>query len=277
MMIFAAVDAHYEIAVVRMEREAARRRRNTTREKRFKTRISLSRRMEAAPFDIGPENDTNLIADVVLSRITARHFKSRGVIPFSERNFEHERRRLTHAARHIEFPAGGLASRIGYELYSRAGVKLARVALALKPAAHSRPDIETVRRAIGVGIGGENRIVLARDHAPAEAHLRGGTRAVRKNSSVIGIAPHLFTVERYESAGGITWRRYEEFRNCSRRLFRRIYDHFQIERAALRSVSLVYGRFKFGEVLTLGVTRSGGAERAACIRIDEMVPEVERG
>ncbi len=171
-------DRHPELAVVRREDEAVRSRGRLLREQLLEPGVRLRRRVEAAPFNVRTEHEPHLVPHVALPALVARDEKPRRVASVGKRKHERERRGASHAARHEEVPARAAPRGIGREGRHALRVQLARVALALEPAARARPEVEPVGRHVRIRVRGEHRVVLARDGAPSDPHLRRRARSV---------------------------------------------------------------------------------------------------
>ena len=172
VVVCSVFHAHPECAVIRLEDESVFHLHGAAREKLLEPRIGLGRRVEAAPFDVGPEYQPHLIAYIQRPGALARDFEPRGILAGRERKLEDEQRLLAHAAGNGELPSCRPACGIGREFRLAMLVEFSRVALALQPAPGARPQIYAVARHRGAWIRRQNRIVLRPEFSPAHAHLR---------------------------------------------------------------------------------------------------------
>lgn len=238
--------------------------------------VRLRRRVEAAPFDVGAEDEPHLVVDVLLARVVALDLQLRRVRAGREADREAERRHPAHAARHVEIPRGEAARRIGREPDDAAAVELARVPFALEPRARARPQVEAVARAVRVGVGRQERVVLALDEPPADAQLARRARAVREDRAEFGMTAHLVAVQRELHLRARAARRHEEARMDAARTARLVDDHHEVERAARRAVALVVRRVEERRVAARRRARAVDAQRLARRGVDEAHAEMMR-
>ena len=272
VVIFAAIDGHGERLAVGREGKSAGRRHRALRKERVGSTVGLGCRVEAAPLDVGTKHETHLVADVARHCGDTFDRKRRRVRPFRERQGEDEGCLLAHAAGNRELPASETSRRIGREARHTLLVQLARITLALQPAACARPEVQAVGWHGRIRVRREEGVVLRADLAPADAHLRRGACAVGEDRPAVRCATDLLAGERESHLRLARRRRHKKARAHLLGPTVPIDGHVQVQGATPPAIAVVVWRVEDGVV---GIVRTPNADRLAGLGIDE--PHAETG
>ena len=183
---------HEPIFAIWLERETVLHRTHRSRctKSLFHRALRLRGRVEAAPFEVGTENDAHWIAHVARTARDAHHIKTCTIRARDERETEIKYRYAPHAAWYAETPRGETSCRIRREGFRAILVELAAVTVVLEPSAHARPEDESIPRHGNLWISREQRVVLAAYLAPSDRHLRVRAGTVREDSLERSVSTH---------------------------------------------------------------------------------------
>ena len=272
VVVDAPRDAHPELPVGRMEREPVLRLLALRREERLGPGKRLRSGVEAPPFHVRAEHEAHLLADLARRGRGTFHGERGLVAPLRQGEREHKRRLAAHAARHGELPPGMASGRVGGEARHALAVELPQVSLALEPAPSARPKAQSVGRHRRIRIGGEDRVVLREQLAPAQAHLRRGARAVGQDRAGVGMRANLLAGQRQPHPGDSWRRRHEEPRMRPHGTAVLVARDVEAQHAAARAVATVLRRDHHHAI----VHGAEHADRLLRLRVHETHAEVRR-